>query len=409
MASLSALSGVLNYRNARIFYSGSIVCWTGSWVQRIATDWLAWELTHSAFWVGVLAFATLIPSIVVSPFAGAISDRVDRVRLVIASELIAAGQAAALVALVLTDSVRIEYMVALSFINGAAETFAQPARQCLLPGLVDRRYLPGAVALNSLTYNIARFIGPALSGPMIVLWGVVPSIAVNGFAFLYAALTMVLLKIDPEIRRGQASSHSVLHDVVEGLRYVARHPGIGPMLLFAATAGLTLRALPEMLPPYVAQLFGRGADGLAILTSCMGVAAMCGGFWIAIRGRLEGLTQVAMVAVSVLICGCTLFVSTGSFEVAVIAIIVMGASTPTHGISIQTLLQNAAAPAMVGRVLSLWGMITRAAPAVGALVYGAASEVVGLRIPVYVGCALCLCVWVYSWRKRKAIAAALEG
>ena len=239
MASLSALSGVLNYRNARIFYSGSIVCWTGSWVQRIATDWLAWELTHSAFWVGVLAFATLIPSIVVSPFAGAISDRVDRVRLVIASELIAAGQAAALVALVLTDSVRIEYMVALSFINGAAETFAQPARQCLLPGLVDRRYLPGAVALNSLTYNIARFIGPALSGPMIVLWGVVPSIAVNGFAFLYAALTMVLLKIDPEIRRGQASSHSVLHDVVEGLRYVARHPGIGPMLLFAATAGLT--------------------------------------------------------------------------------------------------------------------------------------------------------------------------
>ncbi len=409
MASLSALSGVLNYRNARIFYSGSIVCWTGSWVQRIATDWLAWELTHSAFWVGVLAFATLIPSIVVSPFAGAISDRVDRVRLVIASELIAAGQAAALVALVLTDSVRIEYMVALSFINGAAETFAQPARQCLLPGLVDRRYLPGAVALNSLTYNIARFIGPALSGPMIVLWGVVPSIAVNGFAFLYAALTMVLLKIDPEIRRGQASSHSVLHDVVEGLRYVARHPGIGPMLLFAATAGLTLRALPEMLPPYVAQLFGRGADGLAILTSCMGVAAMCGGFWIAIRGRLEGLTQVAMVAVSVLICGCTLFVSTGSFEVAVIAIIVMGASTPTHGISIQTLLQNAAAPAMVGRVLSLWGMITRAAPAVGALLYGAASEVVGLRIPVYVGCALCLCVWVYSWRKHKAIAAALEG
>ncbi len=240
-------------------------------------------------------------------------------------------------------------------------------------------------------------------------WGVVPSIAANGLAFLYAAFTMLLLRLDPEIRRGQASSHSVLHDAIEGLRYVVRHPGIGPMLLFAATAGLTLRALPEMLPPFVAQLFGRGADGLAILTSCMGVAAMCGGFWIAIRGRLEGLTQVAMVAVGVLICGCTLFVSTGSFEVAVIAIIVMGASTPTHGISIQTLLQNAAAPAMVGRVLSLWGMITRAAPAVGALLYGAASELVGLRIPIYVGCVVCLCVWVYSWRRRKAIAAALEG
>ncbi len=409
MASLSALSGVLRYRNARIFYSGSIICWTGSWVQRIATDWLAWELTHSAFWVGVLAFAALIPSIIISPLAGAFADRLDRVRVVIVSGLITTGQAAALVALVLTGTIRIEYMVALAFINGASETFAQPARQCLLPGLVDRRFLPGAVALNSLTYNIARFIGPALSGPMIVVWGVVPSIAVNGIAFLYAALSLLLLRMHPDIRRGQASSHSVLHDAIEGVRYVARHPGIGPLMLFAATAGLTLRAIPEMLPPFVSVLFGRGAEGLAVLTSCMGVAAMCGGFWIAIRGRVEGLSQVAMIAVGVLICGCTLFVSTGSFEVAVIAITVMGASTPTHGISIQTLLQSAAAPAMVGRVLSLWGMITRAAPAVGALLYGTASEFAGLRIPIYVGCALCACMWAFTWRRRRQIAAALEG
>ena len=99
MASLSALSGVLRYRNAKIFYSGSIICWSGSWVQRIATDWLAWELTHSAFWVGVLAFATLIPSIVISPLAGAFADRLDRVRVVMVSELITTAQAASLVVL----------------------------------------------------------------------------------------------------------------------------------------------------------------------------------------------------------------------------------------------------------------------------------------------------------------------
>ncbi len=409
MASLSALSGVLKQNNARIFYSGSIVCWTGSWVQRIATDWLAWELTHSAFWVGFLAFATLIPSIVVSPIAGAFADRVDRVRLVTISSLIATAQAAALVVLVLTGTVRIEFMAALAFINGAAETFAQPARQCLLPGLVPRQFLPGAVALNSLTYNIARFIGPAISGPMILAWGVVPSIAVNGIAFLYAALTLTLLRLDPAVRRGQASSHSVLRDAIEGIRYVARHPGLGPILLFAATVGFTLRALPEMLPPYVADLFGRGAEGLATLASAMGIAAMLGGFWVAIRGRLEGLTQVAMVAVGALMAGCMLFVATGSFQVGVIAIVVMGASTPMHGIAIQTLLQSAASSTMVGRVLSLWGMITRAAPAVGALVYGTAAEFVGLRIPVLAGCAVCLAMWVHTWSRRKRIAAALEG
>jgi predicted MFS family arabinose efflux permease len=409
VASLSALGGVLAQRNARIFYSGSVICWTGSWVQRIATDWLAWELTHSAFWVAVIAFTTLIPSILVSPVAGAIADRIDRVKLVIASELVAAAQAAALVLLVLSGTILIEYMAALAFINGAAETFAQPARQCLLPGLVSRQYLPGAVALNSLTYNVARFIGPAISGPMIVLWGVIPSIAVNGFAFLYAALTMLLLRLDPAVRRGQHSTHSVLHDAIEGLRYVARHRGIGPLLLFAATVGLTMRAIPEMLPPFVAQLFGRGAEGLATLASAMGAAAMAAGFWVAIRGRLEGLTRVALIACFCLTCGATLFIATGSFEVGVLAIIVMGASTPTHGIAIQTLIQNAAAPAMVGRVLGLWGMITRAAPAVGALIYGTAAEFAGLRAPVLVGVAICLAMWLRTWLRRREIAMALEG
>src|SRR5271157_3784850 len=101
MASLSAIGGVLAQRNARIFYSGSIVCWTGSWMQRVATDWLAWELTHSAFWVAVLAFCNLAPSVIVSPLAGAVADRVDRVRLTMASQFVAAGQAALLVLLIL--------------------------------------------------------------------------------------------------------------------------------------------------------------------------------------------------------------------------------------------------------------------------------------------------------------------
>jgi MFS family permease len=167
VASLAALAGVFAQRNARIFYAGSVTCWTGSWMQRVATDWLAWELTHSALWVSVIAFCNLAPSVVISPLAGAVADRIDRVRLTMASQFIAAGQAAILVALILTGLIRVEFIALLSACNGIAETFAQPARQCLIPGLVPRTYLPGAVALNSLTYNIARFIGPALSGPMI--------------------------------------------------------------------------------------------------------------------------------------------------------------------------------------------------------------------------------------------------
>ncbi len=378
-------------------------------MQRVATDWLAWELTHSALWVSVIAFCNLAPSVVISPLAGAVADRIDRVRLTMASQFVAAGQAAILVALILTGMIRVEFIAVLSACNGMAETFAQPARQCLIPGLVPRKYLPGAVALNSLTYNIARFIGPALSGPMIAVWGVVPPIACNCFAFLFASLTMHLLRLDPAVRLGHRSSHSVLHDAAEGVRYVVRHRGIGPLMLFAATVGMTLRAVPEMLPPYVADLFGRDARGLATLASTMGLAALIGGTLVAIRGRMGGLTRIAILAGLVLAMATACFVATHVFAIGVVCVAVMGAATTMHGISIQTLLQNSASATMVGRVLSLWGMITRAAPAMGALAYGAASEFLGLQIPVLLGCLLCGLVWLRAKANLPRMAPALEG
>jgi predicted MFS family arabinose efflux permease len=409
VAGLSAIRGVFAQRNARIFYTGSVTCWTGSWVQRVATDWLTWELTHSAFWVGVIAFCNLAPSVIVSPIAGAVADRVDRVRLTMASQFITAAQAATLMVLILAGLIRVEFIAALATVNGVAETFAQPARQCLIPGLVPRIYLPGAVALNSLTYNAARFVGPALSGPMIVAWGVVPPIACNCAAFLFASFTMYLLKLDPAIRIGHRSNHGLFRDAVEGIRYVARHRGIGPLLFFAAAVGMSLRSVPEMLPPFVADLFGRDARGLAMLASTMGLAALIGGTVVAIRGRLDGLTRIAVFAGVVLTLATASFVATHHFVVGVICIGVMGAATTMHGISIQTLLQNSASAVMVGRVLSVWGMITRAAPAMGAVAYGAASEFAGLQIPVLIGCVLCGLAWLRAQSGLPRMVPALEG
>ena len=409
MAGLSAIGGVLAQRNARIFYSGSIVCWTGSWIQRIATDWLAWELTHSALWVAIIAFCNLAPSVIVSPIAGAVADRMDRVHLTMASQFVTVAQAIILVVLILTGLIRVEYMAILTLCNGAAETFAQPARQCLIPGLVPRSHLAGAVALNSLTYNAARFVGPAISGPMIAVWGVVPSIVVNALAFLYASLTMYMLRLDPGVRRGKPTGFSVMHDALDGIRYVAKHRGIGPLMLFAAVVGMTLRSVPEMLPPYVADQFGRGAEGLATLASTMGCAALIGGLFVAMRGRIGGLTRIAVGCGLILAIATAGFVATPVFAVGVVCMGAIGAATTMHGISCQTLLQNSTAPAMIGRVLSTWGMITRAAPAMGALTYGIASEFLGLRVPVLIGVAVCALVGLRTWRQLAHMTPILEG
>jgi hypothetical protein len=141
----------------------------------------------------------------------------------------------------------------------------------------------------------------------------------------------------------------------------------------------------------------------------MGLAALIGGTLVAIRGRLGGLTRIAVFAGLTMTLATAGFVATHNFTVGVVCIGVMGAATTMHGISIQTLLQNSASPTMVGRVLSLWGMITRAAPAMGALTYGAASELFGLQIPVLLGCLLCSLAWLRAQSRLPRIAPVLEG
>ena len=261
MASLSAISRVLSHRNTRIFYLGSQISWTGLWVQKVAVDWLAWELTHSPLWVGVMAFCNLAPSVLVSPFAGAVADRMDRVRLTVATQLFTALHAATLAVLTLTGLVRIEYIAALEVLLGSVQAFAQPARQSLVPGMVPRSDLPGAVALNSLCYNLARSIGPGIGGLIVAVAGVVPAMLVNCAGYLFASATMWMLRIDPDHRRGHAPTGSVLREAMDGMAYVARHPGMGPLFLFAALIGMLARPVAEMLPPYVDHLFHRARRG----------------------------------------------------------------------------------------------------------------------------------------------------
>jgi MFS family permease len=409
MASLAAIRSVLSQRNTRIFYGCSAFSWTGLWVQQIATDWLAWELTHSPLWVGILAFCNLGPSVVISPFAGALSDRLDRLRLTVATQLVTAAHSATLVVLTATEVIRVEHMAVLQVILGISQSFAQPARQSLVPGMVSRADLPGAVALNSLTYNIARSVGPGIGGVLVAGWGVIPGMVVNCCAYLVASMTMPMLRLTPETRRGHPpTGRSVVREAMDGIAYVARHRGMAPLFVYAWIVGILARSVPEMLAPYVAGLFGRGPEGLATLATTMGVAALGGGLFVAMRGRLRGLSKLTLGAGLVMSVGTGLFVATHSFHFAVVCALALGAAGTVHGISAQTLLQSGTSGHMLGRVLSLWGMITRAAPAIGALMYGAATEFAGLQAPVILGATLATLGVVWAWRRLPRMVRGLE-
>lgn len=409
MASLGTLQRALSHRNARIFFGASLAAWTGLWMHRIAVSWLAWELTESAFWVGVVAFCDLAPAVIFSPLAGAVADRADRLRMTMLSQAAIGLNAAAIALLVATGAMTIWVLLVLEVAGGIAASFAQPARQSLMPGLVPRADLPAAVALNSLTFNVARFIGPALAAPLIAVAGVWPAVAVNAAAYAVATATTPMLRVEESQRRGHAATASLFGEMVDGVRYAARHPGLGPILAFSAIGAVLLRGVQEILPPFVERIFGLGPGALAALTAAFGVGALVAGLAVAARGKLAGTTRFAVLGVGALGLATAGFAATSSFPFGLLCAVLMGAAGSVHGISVQTLAQSASDASMRGRVLSLWGLITRACPALGALLLGAAGEVFGLRWPTLIAVALSLLVVAWGLAILPRMRAALEG
>jgi MFS family permease len=409
MGSGSALLRALSHRDSRIFFGGSMVAWTGLWMQRIAVSWLAWELTGSAFWVGMVAFCDLAPAVVVSPLAGAVADRMDRVKLATIAQLAIAVQAAVVAGVTASGHMTIGLLLGLEVLGGIAASFAQPVRQTLMPGIVPRADLPAAVAANSLTFATARFLGPALAGPVIAIWGVVPAIAANAVGYTFAALSVLLLRVAAADRQGHPAGASLWGEVAEGLRYAQRHVGIGPLLAYAALAALLMRGVQEILPPFVDRIFGGGAESLAMLTACFGVGSLIAGLWVANRGRLAGSTRLAVWSGLAMAGATAAFAATSWFPLGLLCGALIGATASVHGISIQTLLQSSTEPALRGRMLSLWGLITRACPALGALALGAAGEAFGLRLPTLLAVVLFLGVFAWGMARLGRMEQALEG
>jgi predicted MFS family arabinose efflux permease len=410
-----SLASVLNSRlialplrnaNYGLFAAGSGVSLIGTWMQRIAIGWLTWEMTKSGLWLGIVAFADFFPVLIIGPIAGAAADRWDRLRVVKTSQLVSLVQATLLFALTATGHMNIALLVALTAFQGVVVAFNQPARLALVPSLVAEADLASAVAINSIVFNTARFIGPMFAGLAIVWSGVAAAFAANALSYVafLAALT--------RIRVASSAAHSgkqrsFAADLREGIRYTTTHRAIAALLLLLIATGIGGRPLSELLPGFAADVFHSGAGGLSILASAIGGGAILGGLWIGHRAHSSDLTLVALGASFIAALAATFAISTERLWVAVPGVALFGFCSSVTGIAVQTLIQLAADRSMRGRVMGLYGLIFRGAPAVGALAAGLASAKFGLRWPVLFGALLVVAVTLWTYRNRAQIADAL--
>ncbi len=403
----------LGHRDYGLYTLGNGLSLLGLWVQRVAVGWLTWELTGSATWLGIVAFADLFPSVLVGLLGGVAADRLDRLRVIAVCQTIAMVLAAALGVLTLSGLVTVESVVALTFVGGVAIGFNQPSRLALAPRLVPKEHLTTAIAINSMVFNTARFVGPALAGLVIVWLEIGWAFIVNAVSYLALLLALATIRRrSPQVGRDvvpRPRQAGVLSEIGEGLSHAARHPALGPLLLLNLVFAVSVRPVVELFPGFADAIFGGGPETLAMMTSGVGVGAIAGGWLLAARRGTAGLVPIVLFSLTLGLASVLAFAVTDRLWVAVAATVMFGATMVAAGVGFQSLIQLAVDPALRGRVLSLHGIVFRSGPALGALAMGLAGDLVGLRAPVVVGCLVAFGCVVLTATRRRGIENAIDS
>lgn len=392
--------------NYRIFTIGNVFSLVGTWVQRVALGWLVWELTDSGAWLGAVAFADLFPMVLVTPWAGAMADRADRLRVTRISQALLMVHAGLLTIVGALDLLTPGLVLVLALVGGIITAFNQPFRMALLPGLVERPNLVSAVAINSVVFNTARFIGPAVAGLVIAKGSLTLAFAINFATFAIFSWTLARIRlVNPEVR--PSTSVGLITSVVEGWRYAAGHVGLGAMFLTLTVVSLCIRPILELMPSYAA-LFGSDAGRFAFMTSVIGLGALVGAVWLS--RRTDPASVATMALSNGLVMGAALFVAAVARQewLGVVALFIVGFGMVVSGIASQTVIQLAVPDRLRGRMLALHSMIFRGAPALGALAFGALSDMTGLRGPLAAGAAATFAFSGIVYTRRKMILKSLN-
>ena len=379
----------------------------GRWLHRMAAGWLAWELTESTSWLGIVAFADALPMVVLSIFAGAIGDRMGYLRVIRASQLGTSCVAALFAGLTLGGVITIEIVVALTLVFGSLEALSTPVRMSLVHSLVGHKDLSPAIALGSAMFNGARLVGPAIAGTLILWLEIGAVMAIGTFTFFQFFVVLLFIQID-EPDRDHEISFDVFGDIRTGMNYVFGDQGIRFLLLLLGVTGLLVRPFMELLPGFADQVFGRGPDGLAILMSSIGFGGLMSGLWLAHRGRTSGLTS--LVTLSLLISGVSLvlFTLTEFIWLAACFMVSAGFFMLLGNIASQTLIQNSVDSAVRARVMSLFVVLSWGVPAFGALAQGWLASLFSLQPVVGTGAAMALMLWFWARPTGRGFAKDLE-
>lgn len=392
---MKSMVRALRHRNFRLYFSGQIVSLVGTWMQQVAMSWLAYRLSDSVWVLGVVGFASQIPILLFAPLGGIFSDRFNRHRLIVVTQILSMIQAFILTALTMTHTVAVWHLVMLSTFLGLVNAIDGPARQSFAVLLVDKREdLANAIALNSFTFNAARLVGPAAAGLVVGWLGEGACFLLNGLS--YVAVLIALAKVRVHDPRHQPAP--IFLGLKEGFLYVASSRPIRSLLLIVSVMSLCVSPFVVLMPYYAREVFHGDARMLGLLTGCSGVGALSGSLFLASRKQVAVLGRYVAAASCIGATALMAFSVSRLLWLTLPLIVLLGFGLIVTAASTNVLIQSLVPDHLRGRAMSLYTMAFLGMMPVGSLINGRIASYVGVPATLFgAGLIAIACV---AWLRR---------
>jgi MFS family permease len=372
----------LRHRNYQLFFAGQLISLIGTWMDQVAEAWLVYRLTGSALLLGTVAFASQIPVFLLAPIGGALADRFDRRKILIATQSAMMFLTFILAWVTLSHRVKIWQVVALAALTGVVNAVDLPARQAFVVDMVSRADLVNAIALNSSMFNGARVVGPALAGIVVAAIGEGWCFFANGVSFIAVIAGLALMKMN---RPRMAIEGSPLENILEGFRFVAQSAPVRSLMLLLGLVSFTAMPYAVLMPLFADKILHGGAQTLGLLMGCSGVGALGGAITLAMRKTVYGLSKWVAASCAGFGISLLLFSFSRTLWLSALLLVPAGFCAMIQMASSNTLIQSMVPDRLRGRVMSVYAMTFMGMAPMGALLAGSLAHRLGAPMTVAIG------------------------
>jgi len=384
-------------RNYRLFFTGQSVSLIGTWMQKTAVSWVIYTLTHSTFMLGVTLFASMFPSFLFSLIGGVVSDRYNRYRVLLTTQVASLIQALLLAVLILLKHYAVWEILSLSVVLGVINAFDVPARQSLVYEMVDDKAdLPNALALNSSMVNLSRIVGPAIAGIVLESLGDGACFLLNALSFVAVIVSLLLMKLPQYINK--VHKKNVFGELKEGMAYIKRTPSIAFVLIMLAMISLFVLPFSTLIPYFARDVFRGTARTFGIIDSFIGLGAFFGAIFLASQKTGTNLKKILFINTLIFGAGLILFSHEHFYWLALVFVAIAGFGMMSQITISNTIIQTSVAPNMRGRVISYYAMAFFGMQPLGGIIVGSVSKWIGAADTLMAQGVAALLIGLLHWR-----------